>query len=218
LVERLVDTLAVFALVGLTLAILPVGLEVGVIGAVLGGGAVTGVIVLAVFAARPAWAHTLLKQAGRLIPALRRPRLHTWLDHLLEGIKPLASWRAALLVVFWTAVAWTASVIAGYILLYAIFDDPTWVASMAMVALASFVIAVPAVPGNLGPFEAAVVFGLAGAELVPDTADARAVAFALLLHVINLVTYISAGLVGLWVENVSLSEITRVEQGKTVTS
>jgi uncharacterized protein (TIRG00374 family) len=212
LVERLLDTLAVFALVGITLAILPVGLEIGVAGAVLGIGAVTGVIVLAVFAARPAWAHRLLDRTGKWAPPLRRPALHTWLDHLLAGIMPLASLRATLLAVAWTAVAWTVSVMAGYILLYAIFDHPTWVASMAMVALASFVIAVPAVPGNLGPFEAAVVFGLAGAELVPDTADSRAVAFALLLHVVNLATYIATGLIGLWVENVGLSELTQAAQ------
>ncbi len=211
-VERLVDTLAVFALVGITLAMLPVGLEIGVVGAALGVGAIVGVVVLAVFAARPRWAHHLLDGIARVVPLLRRPTLHTWLDQALEGIVPLASPRAALLVVGWTAVAWAASVVAGYILLYAVFDEPTWVASMAMIALASFVIAVPAVPGNLGPFEAAVVFGLAGAELVPDTGDARAVAFALLLHVVNLLTYISTGLIGLWVENVGLSELTRAAQ------
>jgi uncharacterized protein (TIRG00374 family) len=212
LVERLIDTLAVFALVGITLAILPVGLEIGVVGAVLGVGAVTGVVVLVVFAARPKWAHGLLDGVGRWMPPLRRPALHTWLDQLLDGIAPLASLRATLLVVGWTAVAWTASVIAAYVLLYAMFDDPTWAASMALVALASFVIAVPAVPGNLGPFEAAVVFGLAGAELVPSTTDSRAVAFALLLHVVNLVTYISTGLIGLWVEDVSLGDVMRAAQ------
>ena len=80
---------------------------------------------------------------------------------------------------------------------------------MAMVALASFAIAVPAVPGNLGPFEAAVVFGLAGAGLVENATDAPAVAFALLLHVVNLATYILMGLIGLWAENVSLGDVTR---------
>ncbi len=212
LVERLIDTLAVFALVGITLAILPVGLEIGVVGAVLGVGAVTGVIVLVVFAARPAWAHQLLDGIGRWVPLLRRPNWHDRLDQLLAGIAPLASLRATLLVAGWTAVAWGASVLAGYVLLYAIFDDPTWVASMAMIALASFVVAVPAVPGNLGPFEAAVVFGLAGAELVPNTTDSRAVAFALLLHVVNLATYIGAGLLGLWVEDVSLGEVMHAAQ------
>jgi uncharacterized protein (TIRG00374 family) len=212
LVERLMDTLAVFALVGITLAILPVGLEIGVVGAVLGVGAVTGVIVLTVFAARPAWAHHLLDGVGRWVRVLRRPALHDWLDQLLDGIAPLASGRATLLVVGWTAVAWGVSVVAGYVLLFAIFDHPTWGASMAMIALASFVVAVPAVPGNLGPFEAAVVFGLAGAELVPDTTDSRAVAFALLLHVVNLGTYIGTGLVGLWVEDVSLGEVMHAAQ------
>lgn len=213
LVERLLDTLAVFVLVGLTLAFLPVGLHIGVVGGVLGVGAVIGVIALAVFAARPAWAHTLLDTLARIVPLLRRPSFHRWLDHLLDGIAPLASFRAMLLIVTWTAVAWTASVIAGYALLYAIFPHPTWVAAMALIALASFVVAVPAVPGNLGPFEAAVVFGLASAKLVPSATAAPAVAFALLLHVVNLFCYISTGLVGLWFEDVSLGEVTRAAQG-----
>jgi uncharacterized membrane protein YbhN (UPF0104 family) len=180
---------------------------------VLGVGAVTGVVVLAIFAARPAWAHTLLARVGRLIPLLRRPRLHDWLDHLLEGIKPLASLRATAEIAWWTAAAWSASVAAGYFLLYAIFDDPTWVAAMAMVALASFVIAVPAVPGNLGPFEAAVVFALASTDLVASATDAPAVAFALLLHIVNLLTYIISGLIGLWVEDVGLGEIMSAAKG-----
>ncbi|HVO69110.1 MAG TPA: lysylphosphatidylglycerol synthase transmembrane domain-containing protein [Aggregatilineaceae bacterium] len=213
LVERLLDTLAVFALVGLSLAILHAGLEIGILGMALGIGSVVGVIVLAVFAARPAWAHALLDRGGRIVPPLRRPWLHRWLEHLLDGIRPLASARATLLAVWWTAVGWTVSVVTGYILLYAIFDRPTWVASITMIALASFVIAVPAVPGNLGPFEAAVVFGLASAHLVPSATAAPAVAFALLLHVVNLVTYISMGLIGLWVEEVSLGEVTRAAQG-----
>jgi uncharacterized membrane protein YbhN (UPF0104 family) len=212
LVERLIDTLAVFGLVGLTLAMLPVGLEIGMVGIVLGVGAVIGVAVLAVFAARPAWAHGVLTAAGRPIPPLRRPALHGWLDHLLDGITPLASPRLALRVVGWTVASWTASVVAGYVLLYAIFDHPTWAAATAMIALASFVVAVPAVPGNLGPFEAAVVFGLAGAGLVSEASDPPAVAFALLLHAVNLLTYISTGLVGLWAQDVSLGEATRAAQ------
>ncbi len=212
LVERLLDTLAVFALVGLTLALLPVGLEIGIVGALLGIGAVIGVIVLVIFAARPTWAHALLDFGARIVPFLRRARFHEWLDHLLDGIKPLASMRATLLAVWWTAAAWTCSVVAGYVILYAVFDDPTWAASMAMIALASFVIAVPAVPGNLGPFEAAVVFGLAGAELVGEATDPKAVAFALLLHAVNLGTYILMGLIGLWNQDVSLGEITQAAQ------
>ena len=64
-------------------------------------------------------------------------------------------------------------------------------------------------PGNLGPFEAAVVFGLASADLVADVTAAPALAFALLLHVVNMATYILMGLIGLWAEDVSLGEVTR---------
>jgi uncharacterized protein (TIRG00374 family) len=212
-VERLLDTLAVFALIGLTLLALPVGLEIGVIGVLLGVGTVIGVIVLAALAARPAWAHALLDGAARVVPLLRRPALHTWVDHALDGIAPLASPRLALLAALWTALGWAASVAAGYVLLYTIFDEPTWTASMAMIALASFAIAVPAVPGNLGPFEAAVVFGLASAGLVEEPTDAPAVAFALLVHVVNVASYVALGLIGLWAEDVSLGDLTRAAQG-----
>ncbi|MBN1565761.1 MAG: flippase-like domain-containing protein [Anaerolineae bacterium] len=220
-IERLLDTLAVFGLVGITLAILPAGFEVGLIGLVLGVGALVGVIVLAVFAARPDWARLLLDRVvlngvGRVIPFFQRPnmqaRLTAWLDHLLDGIAPLASVRVWLLAFAWTVAAWAASVSAGYVLLFALFDDPTWAAAMAFVALASFAIAVPAVPGNLGPFEAAVVFALMSADLVGELTDPRAIAFALLLHVVNLVTYIGAGLIGLWAEDVKLGDVTRAAQ------
>ncbi|MCD4686803.1 MAG: flippase-like domain-containing protein [Anaerolineae bacterium] len=208
-VERLLDTLAVFALIGLTLLVLPVGLEIGVIGAVLGIGTVIGVIVLATFAARPAWAHGALDLAGRVVRPLRAERLHTWLDYFLDGVKPLASPRKTLLAVWWTAAGWTMSVIAGWVLLYAVFDPSSWTASMAFVALASFAIAVPAVPGNLGPFEAAVVFALASTDMVAEPTDAPAVAFALLLHAVNLLTYITMGLIGLWAEDVRLGDVTQ---------
>jgi hypothetical protein len=54
--------------------------------------------------------------------------------------------------------------------------------------------------------------GLAGAELVENASDAQAVAFALLLHLVNLLLYISMGLIGLWVQNVSLGEVTQSAQ------
>ncbi len=212
-VERLLDTLSVFALIGVVLAMLPVGLEIGFVGMALGVGAVIGVIVLAAFAARPAWAYALLDGLAHVIPPLRRPALRDWLSSALEGVRPLASPRTMLLVVGWTAVAWAVSVLTGYSLLFAIFDEPTWSAAIAMIALASFAIAVPAVPGNLGPFEAAIVFALASTNLVAEPTAAPAVAFALLLHAVNLLTYISAGLIGLWVEGVSLGEVTAAAQG-----
>jgi uncharacterized protein (TIRG00374 family) len=211
-VERLLDTLAVFGLVGITLAVLPTGLEIGLVGVALGVGAIIGVIVLAVFAARPPWAHAVLRGLGRVIKFLDTPRLHAWVDDLLEGILPLASPRLLLQSVWWTAASWATSVAAGYVMLYAVFDHPTWAASMAMIALASFVVAVPAVPGNLGPFEAAIVFGIAAADLVVETTDPRAVALALILHAVNLATYIVTGLIGLWALNVNLGEVTRAAQ------
>ncbi len=48
--------------------------------------------------------------------------------------------------------------------------------------------------------------------MVAEASDPPAVAFALLLHAVNLLTYISTGLVGLWAQDVSLGEVTRAAQ------
>ncbi len=83
-------------------------------------GAVVGVIVLAVFARRPAWAHRLLDGLGRVVPLLRREKVHDWLDEVLAGL--WFRWWSPRLRCKRSAGRWhlAMSVIAGYVMIFAI--------------------------------------------------------------------------------------------------
>jgi uncharacterized membrane protein YbhN (UPF0104 family) len=68
------------------------------------------------------------------------------------------------------------------------------------------------VPGSVGPFEAAVVLGLtAGGMVDPASPDqqTRAVACAVLFHVVTVGSYAFLAMIGLSQERISLGEVLR---------
>lgn len=208
--ERLIDLLAVVVILALAVSLTPVPPEVAAAArasALLG---VAGIIFLAVLAARRNLAHRLLDVTQRYAPFLGRFHLGQVVDHLLDGIAPLASVKGVTRAFFWTAAAWAPSVIAGYILLFTFYDAPRWEAALLVIAIASLAIALPAVPGSVGPFEAAVILGLqAGGMVGGDNTPERAFAFAVILHVMNVALYVVTGLIGLSRQKISFGEVMR---------
>lgn len=211
-VERLTDLLAVVVLTALAIVIspLPVNAEIRTGAQVSGLIAVAGMAVLSIFAARRGLAHALLNVVVRILPFLEKLRIRNLADHVLDGIAPLGKLRGVAGALFWTAVAWAASVVAGFVLLYVFYDQPTWTAALLLITIASIAIALPAVPGSIGPFEAAVILGLQMGGLI-DPANGlpqeRALAFAVLLHILNVFSYASLGYLGLLQERVTLREV-----------
>jgi uncharacterized protein (TIRG00374 family) len=218
LVERLLDLLAVLAILGLTLFLIDVPSEVSSAGAILSVMALSGGVFIVLFAIRPDVAHRLLLFAERIMPVLKRFDLHEWLAKLLAGIQPMSNPRIAAKALLWSGISWLFSIGAGYVYLFIIFDDPPLSAALAYIVLASFSVALPAVPGNLGPFEGAVVGGLWIGGLVSSAStpqNAPAVAFAAILHGATLAIYIILGVIGLYYEQASLYQIT--QESRTIT-
>ncbi|GAB4550596.1 MAG: hypothetical protein OHK0023_16710 [Anaerolineae bacterium] len=211
-VERLVDLLAVVVLVVLAVMLQPVSEEVQRAAQVTGIIGVAGLIVLAVFAARRNLAHFFTDFAMRILPFLKRLHFRALVDRVLDGISPLSSVRGFLGISFWSVVAWATSIIAGYLLLFSFYEQPNWAASLLMIASAAIAIALPAVPGSVGPFEAAIIFGLQLSGLI-DPANGlpqeRAFAFAVVLHIVNVLVYAVLGYLGLLQERISLGEVFR---------
>ncbi len=209
-IERLLDLLTVLAMLGLTLVLLDVPGEVSSAGALVGAGAIVGAVVLAMFAYRPVYAFRLLDFTERLIPPLKKLNLKPITANFIEGLRPMSQPRVAATVVLWTAISWAFSIGAGFVFLFVIFEDPTLSATLAYIVLASFSVALPAVPGNLGPFEGAVVGGLWIGGLISSAGspqNAPAVAFAAILHATTLGLYIILGIIGLYFEQASISQI-----------
>lgn len=77
-----------------------------------------------------------------------------------------------------------------------------------MTALVNLGLLVPALPGNVGTYEALIVAALAFFRVDKELA----VAFALIFHVGQLLTTLVVGLLAFWAQNLSLSELRPVEE------
>jgi uncharacterized protein (TIRG00374 family) len=209
-VERVTDLLAVVALIVLAVSITPVSPEIIAGARVTAVIAVGGLIVLILFASRRALAHRILGLVLHILPFLERLHLRQIADRVLDGIMPLGSVRGIVRALFWTALSWAASVMAGFVLLYVYYATPNWESALLMIAVASIAIALPAVPGSVGPFEAAIVLGLTAGGLVkPGLPQERALAFAVLSHIVNIGSYAFLGVIGLAQEHISFGEVVR---------
>src|SRR5207245_9052542 len=112
----------------------------------------------------------------------------------------------------WTAIAWVTSIIQTFLLMYVFYDQPKWNAALLMTAIASLAVALPAMPGSIGPFEAAMVAGLQIAGMADPgnpQSQARAAACAVLVHIITVASYAFLGVLGLSQERISLGEVVR---------
>jgi glycosyltransferase 2 family protein len=211
-VERLTDVLAVVICIILAILIAPVTPEIEGAARISGIIAVAGMLILAVFAARRSFAHRLLDVALRLFPFLERLHTRDLADHVLDGIAPLGSVRGSAAIFSWTAIAWVTSVIQTFVLMYVFYDQPKWNAALLMTAIASLAIALPAVPGSIGPFEAGMVAGLQIAGMADPgnpQSQARAAACAVLIHIVTVASYAFLGVLGLSQERISLGEVVR---------
>lgn len=207
IVERMLDLLAVLVLLGLALAAAPTLPEdyrtaARFALAVL----VVGFSVLIVLASRRAWAQAITAWVVQRMPPLQRLNLAAWLDHFLDGLAPLTRPRLLVLSLFWTAISWGFSVAAGYIIMLAFFEAGDWAATALYIAAAAFVIAVPAVPGNIGTYEWAIMLALSALGY-GDPTDSTLVSFAVVVHGLNLAVYAVMGVIGFVQEGITLGQL-----------
>lgn len=205
-VERLLDTLLVVVLLAFSLASLPdVPENVTRAALFFGIAAIIGFGIFLVFARYPALPHHLLKWTERLIPLLKRLPLENMLDHLLEGLAPLADLRRFAHALLWTIISWSASILAFYALsqAFGIEGSNVWRFCAIAMCLASLSIAIPVSVMALGPFEAAVL--VAGQLTGID--EITAFSLGLLGHVISVGTYAILGMIGFLVLGISISEV-----------
>lgn len=206
LVERLLDLLAIVMMVLIALIFAPVPSELQTASLISAIAAIAGFGVLIVAARRRAWVYRLHDRVSRWVPALAQPRWRTWLDQFLDGVQPLTSLRTFLVLIFWTALSWLLSLIAGYFLMIAVFGSGNWVTTALYIAAAAFAIAVPAVPGNLGTYEWSILLAL---QAMGYNDFNRMTAFAVLVHAVNVLVHASTGLIGLLQEGVTLGQLQR---------
>ena len=212
-VERLLDLLGVVVMVVLALLMAGGAVPDQIRATALFSGvvAVVGFGVLVVMAQQRPLAQRLLGQAlGIIGQGGEKPlakRLSAWLDHFLDGLQPLTRPRKLFVALGWTAASWGFSAIAGYILMFTFYPQASWAATLLYIAAAAFAIAVPAVPGNLGPYEGSIY--LAISVMGYASPAGTAVAFAVLVHGLNLAVHAATGVLGFIQEGISLEQLSQ---------
>ncbi|MCY4072712.1 MAG: lysylphosphatidylglycerol synthase transmembrane domain-containing protein [Chloroflexi bacterium] len=204
LVERLLDVLGVALLAMVATAVAPVSAELrhlAILGAIL---SLSGFVALLAMAR---WRGFTDKAIGRVSDALPLPeglKPDKLAREFLDGLRPTLEFAPLARALIWTAISWLLSVITNYVLMLAFFDQGDWVAIMFAIASASFAIAIPLVPGNLGAFEFSIVVAF---KLLGHNELDKITAFALAVHAQNILVHIVTGGVGLIFEGISLTQL-----------
>lgn len=210
-VERLLDLLAVVALIALAVALGPLPPELRAAALVLGPVALAGFLGLVLLAARRGLAQRLLDGLAARVALLARLRIPALVAHFLDGLAPLTRPGALAWALALTALSWALSALAGYVLMAAVWGEGDVATTFLFIAAASLAIAVPAVPGNVGTYELSVLLAL-GATGYGEPAS-TASAFAILVHGVNLIVYALLGVVGFVQEGISLGQLSRGVRG-----
>lgn len=142
----------------------------------------------AVAIALAAWIVLRIRRSGRL------DRVASVIRPFLRASRPLASPIGfALLLV--TATLWGLEAVVFWLVSQAVNIDVTFVEGAFLVVLTSFVMSIPAAPGYVGTFDAALLFGLSGYGVH----GGQALAFALLWRFVLFVPVTLVGLIVMFV-------------------
>jgi uncharacterized protein (TIRG00374 family) len=175
-----------------------------------GGATLLALVVLLLFAFRPDWGRWIVRWGlglvSKLVPKLNSERWLQALDGLFEGLAPLRSGRRGIALVIWSVITWGWIVAFYWSVLRAFMLQPPVLAAPFLVCLAALGMAVPASPGAVGIFQAAIRYGLTEAFSVPVD---QAIAIAFGIHIVQYVLGCLMGLIGLGRESLSLSWLRR---------
>lgn len=204
LVEKLLDVFAVALLAMIAMAAAPASAELkqtGILGAI---SSLSGFIALLAIVRWRGHTERAIGRISKVLPlpeGLNPDRLSR---DFLDGLQPLLDFALLKRALVWTAISWLLSVFTNYVLMLAFFERGDWVAIMLAIASASFAIAIPIVPGNLGTYEISIVvaFTILGYKQLDEVT-----AFALAVHAQNILVNIVTGLIGLVFEGVSLTQL-----------
>jgi uncharacterized protein (TIRG00374 family) len=207
IVERLTDVAAVLIILALALSGAPLPDELRGTALFFAPLVVFGFAILVILASQRSRTLEIAAWAVERIAFLKRWRVLVWLEHFLDGLKPLTEQRSLLRVVFWTTASWVCSLLSGYLLMLAFFDRADWATTCLFTAAASLAVAVPAVPGNLGTYEWSILLALGVMNYGEPSGTATA--FAIAVHAVNLLVNSSLGIYGFIQEGVSLEQLSQ---------
>lgn len=199
-IERAYDVLSVLMILFVTLAWLPpvTWLRAAVVLAVcLSVGIATILIALIFFGQRPL--RFLLRPLGRL-PFLGAERMEQAAENLVQGLAGLRRPGLAAAALAWTTASWLAFGLSAWFVMLGFDLGLSPMASMLVIIAVALAMILPSSPAAIGVFEAATLVALKAY----DVPSSQGLSYALVLHALNFIPYIVAGLVVLHLHTLSL--------------
>ena len=196
ILERAYDCAAVVVLFFIATPWLPVthwgrGVALLAVGLAVCAGA--GAIALTLFGERPI--AFLLRPLGRL-PRLSQERIHRSAGNFTRGLASLQTPRLALTASAWTLLAWLLTALSCWFVMLGFHLHLSLLAGLLVAIATGLAMVLPSGPGGLGVFEAAVVLALEGYGV----GASDAFSYALAIHAVNVVPFVVAGPLMLYVE------------------
>ncbi|MBK8026500.1 MAG: flippase-like domain-containing protein [Chloroflexi bacterium] len=214
-VERLLDVLAVLVILGLALGFAPLPDVLRASALLMLPLTVVGFAALVILSSRREQVLAQIERLAGRLKVAQRVNVAALAGHVFDGLAPLTQSKDMVMALVWTTISWVFSVASGYVLMVAFFPQVGSIAAtLLFTASASFAVAVPAVPGNLGTYEASVWVGLAAMGYGEPLATATA--FAVTIHGLNLLINAILGGIGLYAERLSLGELSQGVQALNV--
>ena len=170
------------------------------------------VIVLALFfsaGAYPAFGRKIVMFLTKFVPRALKVPVESILLKFLEGLASLRSPKRILALLLLTFPIWFAEGAMYWLISFGFDVDQPFHGMMFVTSTSNLATSIPASAGGVGPFEYATKVTLEGL----GTAAEAAAAFAIVLHVALLAPVTLAGLVVLWMENLSLGDLARQPAG-----
>lgn len=193
-VERLIDTVIIVLMVAWSVARLPQASEQVARGAELFAiFALIGSIGLIILANRPQIPHQIAVRLGNL-PIISRLPLTQWVDHGLDGLRPLTHLGLFVRVVLWSIISWGVSLLGMGVLAVGLgVSDTLILLTVLAMGLSTLSIAVPVSVSGLGLLEGAIILS---ATLV-GSSEVTGIALGLAYHGITVSAYLVCGLWGM---------------------
>jgi len=190
IVERLYDVLAVLVIFFVAQPWLPnvSWFRAAAVAAIVLAIAIAAIAaILVIYGERPI--RFLLRPLGR-IDLFSGERLEKTVSEIAHGLSGLRNRRVAVEAFLWTIAAWLLTAVCAYLVAVAFHLDVPFASGLLIAVAVGLSMILPSAPAALGVFEGAAIlalkaYGLPKSESLP---------YALVLHAVNFLPYILAGL------------------------
>jgi len=207
-VERLFDLISVVGLLCIGLVALPLPDWAATSGMTVGGGALVGVIVLALSARYSEPALRVGVWTLALLPGISRERAHAFLSPFVEGLGAVSDLRNFAIGFGMSLACWAVSGLSAWLLMLAFWPEVPIPVAAFVLGATGLGVAIPAAPASVGTFQAAVLAACTSVKY--DLSTSQSFSIALHLSTFALTCLLGAG--GLLREGVSFGQVVRQAQ------